>query len=50
MNGSGHGYDGGGTSSRFTFNTCLASMHTYLGGKNFAFTGLLLLLDFIYFF
>ncbi|PON67854.1 PUA-like domain containing protein [Parasponia andersonii] len=27
----GRGYDGAGTSSGFTFNTCLASLHTYLG-------------------
>ncbi|XP_062097892.1 uncharacterized protein LOC133803791 [Humulus lupulus] len=27
----GRGYDGAGTSSVFTFNTCLASLHTYLG-------------------
>lgn len=31
LHANGHGYDGGGTSSGFTFNTCLASMHTYLG-------------------
>lgn len=33
MNGSGRGYDGAGTSNGFTFNTCLASLHTYLGGE-----------------
>ncbi|KAL5558637.1 hypothetical protein UlMin_034848 [Ulmus minor] len=27
----GRDYDGAGTSSGFTFNTCLASLHTYLG-------------------
>ena len=33
MNGSVRDYDVAGTSSGFTFNTCLASLHTYLGGK-----------------
>ncbi|XP_024020743.1 uncharacterized protein LOC21389341 isoform X2 [Morus notabilis] len=27
----GRGYDGAGTSGAFNFNTCLASLHTYLG-------------------
>lgn len=42
MNGSGRGYDGAGTSGAFNFNTCLASLHTYLGGKNFVYNGVFL--------
>lgn len=33
MNWSGHGYDTAGTAYELTFNTSLASLHTYLGGK-----------------
>ena len=27
-------YSGAGSSDDFTFNTCLASLHTYLGGRH----------------
>lgn len=38
------GYRGATSSSEFTFDTCLASLHTYLGGRHMLFYGIFLIL------